>query len=54
MVFGMEINMTDKTHPEALCAQHPAPKSHDSEDDFDAAIDAAIEAARAAKAGEES
>lgn len=37
----------------SIVVEGPAPKSHDSEDDFDAAIDAAIEAARAAKAGGE-
>ena len=35
----------------SIVVEGPAPKSHDSEDDFDAAIDAAIDAARAAKAG---
>lgn len=31
----------------SIVVEGPAPKSHDSEDDFDAAIDAAIDAARA-------
>jgi len=37
----------------SIVVEGPAPKSHDSEDDFDAAIDAAIDAARAAKEGDQ-
>jgi len=37
----------------SIIVEGPAPKSHNSEDDFDAAIDAAIDAARAAKEGDQ-